>query len=101
LEAKIFISDKVGLDPRTVKAFVEFVQGMANRIGVGHCRYGHPAKSKRFMSRLGEEFKEYKKRGNAEQLRNVALYAALESMAPENKKFHFDNTVGSVTRGKF
>lgn len=44
------------------------------------------------------ELKAYKKTGNEEHLLNIANYCHLESFAPENKKFHYDNTVDSVTR---
>jgi hypothetical protein len=101
MDATIFISDKVGLDQRNVRTFIGFIQGMANRIGFGHCRYGHPDKSKRYFSKMKEEMRAYARTGNAEHLRNAALYAALEEIAPQHPKFHFDNTVDSVTRGKF
>jgi hypothetical protein len=52
------------------------------------------------MHRLELELKEYKITGNNEHLLNVAVYCWLESMAPENKRFHFDATVDSATRGK-
>jgi hypothetical protein len=50
------------------------------------------------MTRLLKEVQHYKANGNFEQLLNVAVYCFLESSAPENKKFHFDATVDSVTR---
>lgn len=50
------------------------------------------------MSRLAKELAAYKKTGNMEQLINIANYAILEAMAPENPRFHFDAGVDSVTR---
>lgn len=80
------------------KSFLDFVQKMANRIMQGYCRYGNPSKDKKYFTRLLLEAKEYKKTGNAEHLINIANYAHLECFAPENKEFHFDNTVDSATR---
>ena len=52
------------------------------------------------MTRLGLELKAYRRTGNRELLLNIANYSWLESVAPENKKFHWDNTAESATRGK-
>jgi|SRR5579863_4391619 len=82
-------------------AFKDFLQKMTNRLAVGSVRYGPPDSRKQYLSRLKAEVKAYSKSGNAEQLFNIAVYAFLESYAPENKKAHFDPTVGSVTRSKF
>lgn len=81
-------------------AFKEFVQRMANRIAQGHARYGRPHKDKKYMTRMGLEIQAYRRTGNAEHLYNIANYAHLEAYAPENMKFHYDDKVGSVTRGK-
>ena len=80
---------------------VVFLQRMANRISVGHFRYGKPDKDKMYLSRLKLEVKAYSKTGNSEHLLNAANYCFLESQAPENKKFHWDDTTESVTRKKF
>ena len=40
----------------------------------------------------------YQKSGNREHLLNIANYAWLESLMPENSKFHWDDKVESVTR---
>lgn len=77
-----------------------FLQQMINRIGFGYFRYGGPDKKQHYMTRMELELKAYKKTGNRESLINLANYAFLESLTPENPKFHFDNTVASVTRGK-
>jgi len=52
------------------------------------------------MTRIGLEFKDYKKVGCREQLLNIANYCYLEQLAPENRKYYVDNTRDSVTRGK-
>ena len=91
----IWCSDKLRVD---WKNFTEFVQHQSNRLAVGHARYGAPARRKQYMKRLGLELKAYQRTGNRENLLNIANYAWLESQAPENKKFHWDNSVDSVTR---
>lgn len=98
----VWWSDKAkGVTNQEIANFMNFVQRMANRIIVGHLRYGTPKREQQYMSRAFAELRAYKKTGNMEQLYNVANYCWLESIAPENKKFHFDDTVDSVTRGKF
>lgn len=93
----IWFSDK--LDYRHRAQTKDFLQKIVNRLMQGHARYGHPKKSKQFLSRLKLELKAYEKTGNVENLYNVAVYSFLETQAPENPKFHFDPTVDSVTRG--
>ena len=78
--------------------FQWFLQLMQNRRLVGGMRYGPINYKKKYMTRLNKELRAYREAGNAEQLINIAVYAFLEFYAPENKKFHFDNTVDSVTR---
>lgn len=78
--------------------FQFFLQMMVNRKLVGGIRYGAIQKRQKYMTRLEKELKAYKKTGNSEQLINIAVYAFLESFAPENKKFHFDANAKSVTR---
>jgi len=97
---EIFWSRKLELADRTERAFKEFVQGMANRIAQGHARYGHPDKRKRYMTRAKMELAAYVKTGNVEHLINTANYCFLEQLEPENKKFHHDSFVDSVTRGR-
>ncbi len=77
-----------------------FLQRMLNRLIQGYVRYGAAKEEQRYMTRLIMEVKAYKKSGNVEQLYNIANYALLESIAPENKRFHFDASVESVTRGR-
>lgn len=76
-----------------------FLQAMLFRAGVGHVRYGSPATQKKYLTRLSKELKAYKETGNAESLFNIAVYAWLESFAPEHKNQHWDMAAESVTRG--
>ena len=50
------------------------------------------------MTRLVMETKAYRRSGNREHLLNIANYAYLESICPENPKFHFDPEAKSATR---
>ena len=88
-------SDKFPVD---WESFREFVQAQANRLAFGRARYGVPASDRRYHKRGGLERSAYRRTGNREHLLNIANYAWLESFAPENKKFHWDNSVDSVTR---
>lgn len=85
---------------KTVYEFEIFIHKMAARIQVGEFRYGIPNKRKNYMTRIFMEFEAYRKSGNSEHLLNIANYCILETIAPENKKHHSDNTVDSVTRGR-
>lgn len=79
-----------------------FLQGLVNRRYQGSLRYERnytPDRRKQYMKRLGMEFRNYRTNGNYEQLLNMAVYCYLESRAPQNRRFHFDPSVGSVTRG--
>ena len=96
------IPDSIHSDPYVIVEFKAFLQQVVNRKCVGALRYGDkPNRRKQYMSRLKKELEVYKKTGNFEQLLNIAVYAFLESAAPENRKFHFDATVESATRGEF
>ena len=88
------------LDHQTTVNFAAFLQAVVNRYCVGAIRYGDPTKRKEYLYRLYGEIIVYAQRGNFEQLLNMAVYCFLESEAPQNPKFHFDNTVDSVTRKK-
>lgn len=98
MEIKLFWSDKI--KGREYKPCLDFFQKMANRLLMGHVRYGPPKVEQRYMTRMVMEMKAYKRYGNMEHLYNIANYCLLESVAPENKKFCFDAGVDSVTRGK-
>jgi len=91
----LWLSDKLKVD---WKSFLEFVQQQVYRLANGEAQYGKPDSRKKYMKRLGLELKAYRRTGNREHLLNIANYAWLESQAPENKKFHWDNSVDSVTR---
>lgn len=99
---ELHIPDSISLDSRTTLEFHAFLQAMINRRCVGALRYGdRPDRRQRYMSRLSKELDTYKDSGNFEQLLNIAVYAFLESAAPENKKLHFDPRAASVTRSEF
>lgn len=92
----VFVSDKLGVDH--VKEFQAFIQKMASRRDQGFCRYGPADASQHYLSRLRDEIKAYGKTGNCEQLLNIAVYAFLESVAPQHDNFHHDPTAASVNR---
>jgi hypothetical protein len=98
MNASVFISDRIKFEfPR--ESLVQFFQQQANRLMQGACRYSGLSKDEtKYMSRMEKEVKAYRRSGNKEHLLNVANYAYLESQQPENKKYHFDNTIRSVTR---
>jgi hypothetical protein len=91
--------------PAERAAFISFLQHLMDRWQVGYIRYEQknrgPHRRQKYLSRLKTELDTYVKTGNAEQLYNIAMYCYLETRAPEHKSFHFDNTVGSATRGRF
>ena len=85
----------------TTVEFRAFLQAQVNRRCVGALRYSDkPNARQKYMKRLDLEWKAYKKTGNIEHLANVAVYAFLESAAPQHPKSHWDPTVESATRGK-
>lgn len=94
----ITIPDSLNVPASEMSAFKKFLQQMTNRRGVGFIRYGLVIHRQGYMSKLETELKAYKRTGNREQLINIAVYAFLESYAPENEKHHFDANVRSVTR---
>lgn len=96
---ELHIPDSIPLDARTTCEFRAFLQAVVNRRSVGALRYGdRPVRRQRYMTRLSKELRAYRRDGNAEQLMNIVVYAFLESVAPENKKLHWDATAESVTR---
>ncbi len=95
------LPDAVKLPPRELRAYQQFLQKCLNRKVVGFLRYGDIKTTQRYAARMRRELDVYDKQGNAEQLRNIAVYAFLESFAPSNKKFHDDAFADSVTRKKF
>lgn len=88
----------IPLDPTQSVELEAFLQSVINRFYVGAMRYGIPHRRKQYMTRITKEMEVYQKSGNFEQLLNTAVYCFLESLAPENKKFHFDPTAASATR---
>ena len=82
--------------------FIAFVQQAANRLAFGYYRYeakdGGPHRRQKYMTRIRKELDQYEKTGNSEHLRNIFNYAWLESVAPENPKFHWNTSVESASR---
>lgn len=102
MDISIWLSDKLR-SPECWKPFAQFLQQIADRAAVGAARYERgrgPERENRYMTRLLTEVREYKKTGNRECLLNIAVYCWLETMAPENPKFHWDDKAPSATRGK-
>ena len=95
---EIWWTSKLNLPNKS--AFQDFVTRMSKRLAAGRAQYGPPDARQRYLSRMKLEVKAYQRTGNMEHLINIANYAHLEAFAPENKKFHLDNGVESVTRGK-
>jgi len=82
-------------------AFRVFLQHVVNRKAVGGLRYGRIDPNQHYMTRLEKELKVYKDKrtgGNREQLLNIAVYAFLESYAPEHPHPHNDPYAKSATR---
>lgn len=74
---------------------------MVNRLGVGVLQYGPASRTQHYAARADVELAAYMRTGNQEHLINVANYCFLEIQAPSVKGAYMDDTVGSVTRGKF
>ncbi len=100
MKIEIFWTDRIKCTPPKPERFAEFAQRMANRLAFGEARYGAADARQKYLTRLKLEIKAYERTGNVEHLYNVANYAVLETIAPENRKFRFDGTVGSATRGR-
>ncbi len=93
------VPDSIAMDPRTLIEFRAFLQALVNRFCVGSLRYGdRPDRRQCYLTGLAKELRAYRSDGNAEQLMNIAVYAFLESAAPENKKLHWNAAAPSVTR---
>lgn len=95
---EIWLSDRVKDPLIGSTSFGKFLQRMANRLVVGAARYGNAKSTDQFLTRLKAEVREYTKTGNAEHLINAANYCFLETIAPEHKHSHFEQTTKSVTR---
>lgn len=98
MDITLKLPDSLAVPAVEMQWYKMFLQLMTNRRGVGYLRYGKINRRAGYMSRMKKELEVYEKDGNMEQLLNIAVYAFLESYTPQNKKFHFDNNVKSVTR---
>lgn len=97
IELRVKHPDEV-ISQAELDEFKWFLQAVVHRKYQGGARYGKIQRRQKYMTRLSKELRAYRRDGNLEQLFNIAVYAFLESYAPENKNFHFDPTVDSVTR---
>lgn len=102
MKIELNVPDSIPLDPKVTREMQAFLQAFVNRRCVGALRYGdRPQRRQKYMSRLEREVAAYRASGNFEQLLNVAVYCFLESVAPENRKLHWDAAVESITRVEF
>lgn len=86
--------------PEQLKMLIAMFQDMANHALQGVNRYGPPDRKQKYMTRIGLELAAYRKTGSHRHLVNIANYAALEAVAPENGRFHRGDEGASATRGK-
>lgn len=98
---EIHIPDSLAVPKSEMASFYLFLQQMTNRRAQGYARYGKIARRKQYMLRMKKEMEVYEKSGNHEQLLNIAVYAFLESYAPENLNYHFNPNTESATRKEF
>lgn len=81
-----------------------FVQGMLDRMGVSHAKYGRVAEA--YPSRvdaiksLKDRLRKYAADGNTEWLMDVANFAMIEFMHPKHKKAHFRPTDAKESPGR-
>jgi hypothetical protein len=94
----LYTPDRGARRPAEMQRISEFLQRMVNRMAAGFHRYGPAQKEQKYMTRINLCWKKYKRTGNCEFLYDLANYALLESLAPENKKFHFNPEQGSASR---
>src|SRR6267378_795295 len=94
----LFWTDKILCAPPKRERFEQFAQHMANRLAFGEARYGATDKRQKYVTRMAMELAKYKRTGNAEHLYNIANYCVLETIAPENQRYHHDGDAPSATR---
>jgi|SRR5215469_7864016 len=91
------------MDEVALTSFFHFLQEMVNLRTIGSLRYerhGKPTRGKNYLTRLELELDAYRRTGNSQHLRNLAVYAFLEDFAPENARYFFSQHAKSVTRRK-
>jgi hypothetical protein len=82
----------------------EFVQGMADRMGVSYCKYGavadaYPRKVNARES-LQARLDKYWRTGNTEWLMDVANFAMIEFMHPSHPEAHYRPTDSKESPGR-
>ena len=82
----------------------EFLQGMADRMGVSYCKYGavadaYPHKVDAIDS-LRARLDKYRLTGNTEWLMDVANFAMIEFMRPKHPEAHYRPTDSRESPGR-
>jgi hypothetical protein len=82
----------------------QFLQGMADRMGVSFCKYGavadaYPHKVDAIAS-LRKRLDKYEADGNTEWLMDVGNFAMIEFMYPRHAKAHFRPTDSNESPGR-
>lgn len=82
----------------------EFLQGMADRMGVSYCKYGaladaYPHRVDAIQS-LKVRLDKYERTGNAEWLMDVANFAMIEFLRPKHPDAHYRATDSRESPGR-
>ena len=82
----------------------EFLQGMADRMGVSYCKYGAVAEAYPHrvdaIASLRARLERYETTGNTEWLMDVANFAMIEFMHPRHPRAHFKATDSKESPGR-
>jgi hypothetical protein len=82
----------------------EFLQGMADRMGVSYCKYGPVADGfphkVNAIDTLKARLDQYTRTGNTEFLMDVANYAMIEFMRPKHPQAHYRATDSRDSPGR-
>lgn len=95
---------KVGGGVPDTEVSREFLQGMADRMGVSYCKYGavadaYPHKVNA-MESLQARLDKYARTGNTEWLMDVANFAMIEFMRPRHPDAHYRPTDSKESPGR-
>jgi hypothetical protein len=81
-----------------------FLQGMINRIGMSHFKYGLMSKTYPYkvnaIATMKDCIKLYEKTGNLEYLIDAANYGMIEFMYPRHHNAHFRSTDSNESPGQ-
>lgn len=100
----MFLKDLPDAIPESeVSGIKVFLQGMLNRIGISHFKYGNMADSYPYkvnaLDCLKERLRKYEQTGNTEWLMDVANFAMIEYMFPDHEQAHFRATDSDESPG--